>query len=65
MFWENLPVPHSRAKKSKKRGQVKLTDIMFFFRTCPSPNFLKKHKVSETGSVSVFKAKKHLNWYTP
>jgi hypothetical protein len=39
-------------------------DTAFFSGTCSSCNFLKKHNVSEAGSVSILEAKKRLTWLT-
>ena len=59
-FWDNLSVPASRVKKSKreKRRGWKLNDTFFFFffiALCPMYDFLKKHNVSESGSISIFR----------
>jgi hypothetical protein len=52
-FQDNLSVPSSKVKKSKreKRVWLKLQDTIFFFGTCPTSNFLKKHDISEASSV--------------
>jgi hypothetical protein len=55
-FRDNLSVPASRIKKSKRenRAHGKVTDTIFIC-LYPSSNFLKTHNVSAVGSVSVFK----------
>ena len=57
MFWDNISVPCSRVKKSKRENTawLKLIDIVFFSETCHHLIFLNKHDVSEAGHVSIFK----------
>jgi len=56
-FCDNISVPCSRVKKSRREHTVwlKLTDTVFFSEICHHLIFLKKHDVSEAGHVSVFK----------
>ena len=56
-FWDNLSVPSSTVKKSKRENRrwLKLTETVFFFGTCPSSNFLKKCDILKSGSLSVFR----------
>ena len=54
MFWDNLLIPASRIKKSKREKNT--TDITWnniFLGLYPSPNFLKMYDISEADSVSV------------
>jgi len=55
----------NQVTKSKRENTacLKLTDMVFLGLNLSS-NFLKKHNVSEAGSLSVFRQRKHLTWWT-
>jgi hypothetical protein len=55
-FQDNLSVPVSKVKKSKRESRAReFTDTIFLGGYHPSSNFLKMQNVSEVGSVSVFR----------
>jgi hypothetical protein len=68
-FRDNLSVPASRIKKSKRENTAwgKLTDTTPFgggdFVHCLI--FLQRPDILEACSISVFQAKKHPTWLTP
>jgi hypothetical protein len=62
-FWDNLTIPASRVKKSKRENTAlqMFTDTIFFFGTSSIALYLKD--ALQCGSR--FQAKKHLTWWTP
>jgi hypothetical protein len=55
-FWDNLSVPDSRVKKSKRENRAReFIGTIFFGGHFPSSIFLKTQNVSEVGSISVFR----------
>jgi len=65
MFRDNQSIPSSRVKKLNRENTArsKLTDTIFFSWDLSIVCFLKKHSISEAGSLS--QAKQHLNWWNP
>ena len=64
-FWDNLPTPYSRIKKSKRenRAWLKLTDVIFFFRTLSTMQLFKP-ACFRSQQCFCFQAKKDLTWWT-
>jgi len=67
MFRQNLSVPSSRAKKSKRenRAWLRFTDTVFFLGTLSIIQFFKETQRFERWLHFCSQGTKHLTWWTP
>ena len=61
-FQDNLSVPPSRVKRSKREHCTTEVDKIFSFGLCPSTNFLRSTMFLKPAVFPFNQAKKHLTW---